>query len=261
MRWPFAGPNFIEGRDLQMDTLYIVMPAYNEQANIANTVRDWYPVVDALGEDCRLVIVDDGSKDDTYAILKQQAITHPKLIALNKPNGGHGATVLYAYHYALESGADYVFQTDSDGQTLASEFAPFWAKRADWDMVIGQRLRREDGFGRLVITRTLRATLNCFFHVYIPDANLAYRLLKAKPLAESLRYVPDGFYLANVLLSVIFAKAGRGVLSIPVTVRERQGGVNSINIAGSLKMGARAMRDLWRLRSVIRQVPGASADE
>ena len=244
-----------------MDKLYIVMPAYNEQANIANTVADWYPVVEAHGEESRLVIVDDGSKDSTYEVLQTLAKTHDKLIALTKPNGGHGATVLYAYRYALEAGADYIFQTDSDGQTLASEFTPFWDKRKEWDMLIGQRLRREDGLGRLIITRTLRATLYFYFHVFILDANLAYRMFQAKPLAESLCYVPENFYLSNVLLSVIFAKAKRKVLSIPVTVRERQGGVNSINIIGSLKMGFRAMRDLWKLRATVRQVPVRETDE
>ena len=47
--------------------------------------------------------------------------------------------MLYAYHYALEQGADYVFQTDSDGQTLPEEFWPFWEQRKEYDMLIGNR--------------------------------------------------------------------------------------------------------------------------
>ena len=52
--------------------------------------------------------------------------TRPLLVAQTKPNGGHGSTVLYGYRYAIENGADYVFQTDSDGQTPPSEFDEFW---------------------------------------------------------------------------------------------------------------------------------------
>lgn len=55
-----------------MDTLYIVIPAYNESENIKQVVEDWYPVVEAHDGDgnSRLVIMDDGSKDNTYEILK-----------------------------------------------------------------------------------------------------------------------------------------------------------------------------------------------
>ena len=54
------------------DKLYIVIPAYNESENIARTVEEWYPVVDKFGDDeSRLVIINDGSKDNTYDILKK----------------------------------------------------------------------------------------------------------------------------------------------------------------------------------------------
>ncbi|MFR5150156.1 MAG: glycosyltransferase [Ruminococcus sp.] len=65
----------------------------------------------------RLVIINDGSKDNTYELLQKCAATRPLLIPLDKPNGGHGPTVLYGYRYAIRQKADYIFQTDSDGQT------------------------------------------------------------------------------------------------------------------------------------------------
>ena len=92
------------------DKLFIVIPAYNESENIANVVNDWYPVVEKYGgEGSKLVIIDDGSKDNTYEIMKELASTKPLMEAVTKPNGGHGATVLYGYNYALENGADYIF--------------------------------------------------------------------------------------------------------------------------------------------------------
>ena len=80
-----------------MDKLYIVIPAYNEQDNIEQVINDWYPVIEKHNGDgqSRLVIIDDGSKDSTYEKLKQYAKTRPLLTPLTKPNGGHGATVLY----------------------------------------------------------------------------------------------------------------------------------------------------------------------
>ena len=114
-----------------MDTLYIVIPAYNESENIKRTIEEWCPVVEKHngGGASRLVIINDGSRDDTYEIASAECETHPLLTVLTKPNGGHGSTVLYGYRYALENGADYIFQTDSDGQTDPEEFEKFWQIR------------------------------------------------------------------------------------------------------------------------------------
>ena len=56
-----------------MDKLYIIIPAYNEQENIEEVVKDWHPIVEQRGEDSRLVIIDDGSKDATYEKLLELA--------------------------------------------------------------------------------------------------------------------------------------------------------------------------------------------
>ena len=130
-----------------MDTLYLIMPAYNEEANIAQVIEDWYPVVEKTGSAGRMVIVDDGSRDSTYALAKEAALTRPQLIPLTKRNGGHGAAVLYGYDYALEQNADYIFQTDSDGQTNPEEFWAFWKQRDQYDMVIGKRCHDKDAKG------------------------------------------------------------------------------------------------------------------
>ena len=54
------------------DTLYIVIPAYNEQDNIEDVVKDWHPIVEKYGSDkSKLVIINDGSKDNTYRNLKK----------------------------------------------------------------------------------------------------------------------------------------------------------------------------------------------
>ena len=70
------------------DSLYIVIPAYNEEENIVQVIEDWYPVVDARSGESRLVIVNDGSKDDTLNVLNKLKETRPKLIVLDKDNGG-----------------------------------------------------------------------------------------------------------------------------------------------------------------------------
>lgn len=237
--------------DNTMDKLFIVIPAYNEEENIKNVLNDWYPVVENHGKDSRLVIIDDGSKDNTFSIMQEFTAKFPQFLPITKSNSGHGSTVLYGYHYALENGADYVFQTDSDGQTLPSEFTPFWEDREKYDMIIGHRNKREDGFSRVLVTKTLKLVIRLSFGVSIIDANTPYRLLKAKTLKEYLPSIPKDFNLANVLLSVIYAKHKRAVKFIPITFRPRQGGVNSINMKRIFKIGKQALKDFKVLKKSI----------
>jgi len=225
------------------DSLYIVIPAYNEQDNIKQVVNDWYSIVEKYGTDSRLVVIDDGSKDDTYSILKELASSKPQLVPLTKPNGGHGATVLYGYKYALEHNADYIFQTDSDGQTLPSEFDPFWNSREKYDICIGYRGQRKDGLSRIVVTRVLRLVVALCFHVYVLDANTPYRLMSNASLKDCLQYIPDGFFLSNVALTAAYKKTGKKIHFIPITFRPRQGGVNSINLVKITKIGLKSFRD------------------
>ena len=236
-----------------MDKLYIVIPAYNEQDNIEEVVKDWYPVVEKYGEDSRLVIIDDGSKDATYEKLLQLAKERPQMEPLHKENGGHGATVLYGYQYAIDHGADYVFQTDSDGQTLPSEFDDFWNLREQYDMVIGHRKDRQDGFSRVFVTKVLKAVCLLCFHVKVQDANTPFRLMKAESLKKEMVLIPKDYNLSNVIVSVLFIKKGYGVKYLPITFRPRQGGVNSINMKKIFKIGQKAVKDFITINKIIKE--------
>lgn len=234
-----------------MDKLYIVIPAYNEEENINSVIEDWYPIVERIGNGSKLVIIDDGSKDSTYTMMKKAAETRAAFEPVTKPNGGHGATVLYGYRYAIDAGADYVFQTDSDGQTVPEEFWDFWNIREQYDMVIGHRKGRQDGISRIVVTKVLKMVLKLCFGVTIKDANTPFRLMKAQILSENMKFIPKDYNLSNVMVSVIYAKKKLPVKYLPVTFRQRQGGVNSINIKKITKIGKQALKDFLSINKIL----------
>ena len=240
-----------------MSVLYIVIPAYNESANIKKTIEQWYPIVEKYNDEgqSRLVVINDGSKDNTYELLCACAKDRPLLVPLTKPNGGHGPTLLYGYRYAVDQDADYIFQTDSDGQTLPEEFGQFWQRRKAYEMVIGHRKGRQDGASRVFVTKMLRLVIRICFHVTVTDANTPYRLMRSEALDASLELIPESFNLSNVMISVIFAKKQLPVRYIPITFRPRQGGVNSINLKKICKIGRQAVRDF---REMNRKLAGAA---
>jgi len=232
------------------EKLFAIIPAYNEHHTVKQVAREWHKVIEEISPESRLVIIDDGSKDDTYKILCELKKELPQLEPITKPNGGHGATILFGYKYALSNGAEFIFQTDSDGQTLPEEFNEFWRQRNNFDVLIGHRKNRQDGISRVFVTKVLKLVLYCTFHVSITDANTPYRLMKREILQKYIYKIPADYNLTNVLLSVLFTKGKEKIKYIPITFKPRQGGENSINLVKISKIGIQAVKDFKVFRRI-----------
>lgn len=232
---------------MKKDNLYIIIPAYNEEENIKNVICNWYEIIEKIGNNSKLVIIDDGSKDKTYQISKKLKIKYPNLIIIKKENEGHGATLLYGYEYAIKNNANYIFQTDSDGQTIATEFWAFWNNRKKYDAIIGNRNNRKDGISRIIVTKVLKLSLFFIFHIWINDANTPFRLIKKESLEDCIKDIPPKFNLSNVLLTVLLYKKNYSVKFQNITFRPRQGGINSINLKKITKIGFQAIKDLKKI--------------
>ena len=226
-----------------MSKIYFVMPAYNEAENIEDVVKAWYPVVEKSGPDSRLVVANDGSKDNTFKIMESLRSKYPQFIPLDKPNSGHGSTCLYLYNHAIENGAEYIFQTDSDGQTNPEEFWQMHEHREEYDFQIGHRLGRQDGFGRVFVTKTLRFIVWLMFHEWVVDANTPFRLMAVNKLKPILDVIPKDYFLCNVAISAIAVKWKYKIAWYRITFKPRQGGVNSINMKRIVKIGWKALKD------------------
>ncbi|QZN92587.1 glycosyltransferase family 2 protein [Limosilactobacillus panis] len=232
------------------EEMYIIIPAYNEAANIARLIKDWYPVIERHSGDghSRLVIINDGSKDNTYELIKEAEKQYPLLEGLTKANGGHGSAVLYGYRYAIKNNADYVFQTDSDNQTNPAEFEQFWQLRKKYDAVIGNRVHRQDGIQRIMVEKTLLMILRFYYGVKIPDSNAPYRLMKVELLKKYISKMPSDFNLPNVMLTTYFAYYHEKIKFLPISFVARQEGTNSINIPKITKIGWKALGDFRMLK-------------
>jgi len=239
-----------------MSKIYFVMPAYNEAENIENTIQQWYSVVKKLadeGEESRLAIANDGSKDNTFAIMQGLKEKYPLFEPLDKPNSGHGATVLYLYRHAIKNGADFIFQTDSDGQTNPDEFWQMWEKRKMFDFQIGYRKGREDGGSRIFVTKTLRLVVWMMFHVWVTDANTPFRLMATDKLQPIMDVIPSDYFLCNVAISAIAVKWHYKIGWYTITFKPRQGGVNSINMKRIFKIGWKALSDFMTINKKLKR--------
>ncbi len=237
-------------------SLYIVIPAYNEEKNIEKAISDWHPIVEqhnGINNNSRLVIINDGSKDSTYDIAVGLLEKYPLMTVLTKVNGGHGSTVLYGYRYAIANGADYVFQTDSDGQTNPDEFEQFWNCIEDYDAVIGNRPIRGDGKDRKFVENTVCLLLKIIFGITVKDANAPFRLMKASLVSKYIDKLPENFNLPNIMFTTYFVYFKEKVKFIDISFKPRQSGKNSINIKKIIKIGWKAIFDFAKLRKDIKK--------
>lgn len=226
-----------------MDSLYVVMPAYNEEENIEKTVRAWYPVLEGKAPESRLVIADCGSKDATHAILKQLQHELPQLDILENSERQHGPKVIALYKYAIKNEADYIFQTDSDGQTNPAEFDSFWKMRKQYDAILGHRNARGDGKSRAFVEHVVCFLLRCIFGVKVPDANAPFRLMRGSLIAKYIDRLPADYNIPNIMFTTYFSYYKENIAFKTVTFKPRQGGVNSVNIPKIIKIGWNALGD------------------
>jgi dolichol-phosphate mannosyltransferase len=226
--------------------LSVIMPAYNEEGAIEAAVaevRDW--ALDRI-RGAELVVVDDGSRDRTGAILDALAAVDPRIRVIHRVNGGHGP----ALRTGLEAArGDYLFLMDSDGQIPLSAFGPLWnAVGGGHDAAFGVRAHRQDPVLRLWLTRVIRRVLPMLFGVRLADANVPFKLLRRRLWDDARSVIPEDALTPSLFLAVFAAARGYDFVEIPVPHRERQTGVVSIRRWRLVKFCARAFRQLLTFR-------------
>ena len=236
-----------------MDSLYLVMPAYNEEENIAEVVRAWYPVLDGKDEASRMVVADSGSTDGTHGILEALREEFPKLEILSDTGKQHGPKVIALYDHAIRNGADYIFQTDSDGQTDPAEFDAFWNLRGRYAGIFGFRKERGDGKIRAFVERVVCLLLGLYFRVTVPDANAPFRLMRADTVAKYLPRMDPDYNLPNIMMTTFFAYYGEPIRFRKITFRPRQAGVNSVNVRKIVGIGWKALGDFHAFRKEMKR--------
>ncbi len=213
------------------------MPAFNEEENVEEVVKSWYSMLDGKDESSKLVVADSGSTDSTHAILEQLKTRYPKLEVLSETQLQHGPKVIALYNYAIQNNVDFVFQTDSDGQTNPDEFDSFWRQRNEYDGIFGVRKNREDGRIRAYVERIVCILLWLFFGVRVPDANAPFRLLKTKTVEKYLCFLDENFNIPNIIITAFFVLFKERYSFKLISFKARSKGTNSVNIWRILKTG------------------------
>jgi dolichyl-phosphate beta-glucosyltransferase len=225
--------------------LSVVVPAFNEAARIRRTVSDIRAEMDRLGVDAELIVVDDGSVDETAAIVAEVAASDARVKLVRAAHEGKGATVRRGM---VEARGAWRFLADADLSMPISELKRFLdAAAQDGDVIVGSReaggaRRVGEPWSRHAIGRVFNWTVKLLVLRGIADTQCGFKLFSARAaqLLFPLQQL-DGFGF-DVEILFLARRAGLLIREIPITwVYRRESKVN-------VTSGGRAFLDLLAVR-------------
>ena len=230
--------------------LVVVMPVYNEEAALEAVVTEWVLELNRLEIPFALLAVNDGSKDGSGVILQRLAERYPGSVTpVEKRNAGYGQACRTGYFLAVDRGAAWTLEVDSDGQCDPRFFSSFWNCRNQADSIFGERTTRDDGRSRVFITTACRLATFLACGIDLRDANVPYRLMRTSVLKEALTRIPDDFDMQNVALTLALKRdPSLRWKYVPIHFRKRLGGTSNFNFKRIVCMGGRLLLNLHKIR-------------
>jgi len=157
--------------------LSIFFPAYNDSGTIASLVITALRTARTLTPDHEVIVVNDGSADNTAEILDELARTYPQVrIVHHEKNRGYGGALRTGFASATR---ELVFYTDGDGQYDPAEMEVLWRRFDDSvDLVNGYKISRSDPLHRIIIGRIYHHTVKILFGLKVRDVDCDFRLMR-----------------------------------------------------------------------------------
>lgn len=221
-------------------TLSVFFPAYNEEENIAEAVRQAEKTVREITDTYEIIIVDDGSSDKTGKIADQMTRKNDHVrVVHHSPNQGYGAAIWSGIKSARY---DYVFFTDADLQFDLSELHNLVRFLPEQKAVLGFRARRKDSFIRRLNAKGWNMLNRFLFGLKVDDIDCAFKLLDRKTVS-GLEIKSRGAMMSAEML-IRLAEAGVEFKEVPVTHLPRERGVQT---GASPKVILRAFADMTKV--------------
>ncbi len=226
-------------------SISVFLPCYNEQDNVAHTVEKAVTVLEQIGADYEVIIINDGSSDATGGIADKLACCNSRIKVVHHPtNLGYGCAVQSGFKAATKK---FVFFTDGDGQFDINEMPPLLSLMAQYDIVTCYRINRQDPLIRK-INAWCWTKLVCFlFNMKIRDIDCAFKLFKRETV-DAAKLVSTGALIDAETLARAVRK-GCKITQVGVHHYPRTAGVPT---GAKLSVIFRAFRELFKLYNQIK---------
>lgn len=203
-----------------MTRTLVIIPALNEEAALPSVVRAVLTYV----PDCDLLVIDDGSTDDTARVAREAGA---RVVSLPF-NMGVGTALRTGFRYAARHGYDRVVQTDADGQHDPAQITSLLAALDDGaDLVVGSRFKSRDGHYAVARARgaamsMLRVAMRIFIGQPIADTTSGFRGFSRSLVEQFSHTYPREFLSDTVEVLLMAGYAGHRIVEVPVTMKHRE---------------------------------------
>ncbi len=223
-------------------TLSIVLPCYNEEANIAAAVHDVHTWMTAEKIEGDIIVVDDGSKDVSLSILEnlQKSLSNLRVVRHAK-NGGYGIAVRSGCDAAT---TEWIAFMDSDGQFKAKDFNLLLPYTKDFSFVTGRRARRADSFVRNMFGKVLGGMNLIVLGLWVRDVNCGMKMF-SKDIWPTIRPTRGVEKLFNTEMFLRLKRNNIPWKTVNVPHYPRLLGTPT---GGSIRVIFRMFKELWDLR-------------
>jgi glycosyltransferase involved in cell wall biosynthesis len=228
-----------------------VMPAFNEEANLEQSVGRMANALQACTRGFEIIVVDDGSQDGTAAVLERLKAAHPNLRVIRHPlNRGYGAALRSGFGAARFS---WIFLMDADNQFDPAEVERLLARAAGADIVAGYRKHRRDPVLRRLNAWAFFTMVRLLFGGLVRDVNCAFKLMR-REMIERMALHSEGA-LINTEILVLARQLGARVVEVPVEHYPRKAGKQT---GANIRVVIRAFAELLAFRAEMRKVERAA---
>ena len=226
-----------------MPSISLVMPAYNEADNIEPMVAEATPALEANADSYEIIVVDDGSADDTAAVTRRVMETHPHVRLVEHPvNKGFGAAVFSGFTSAEK---DWIFYTDADRQFVLSELERFVPYMEEADLIAGYRAPRRDPFLRVFYGKGWSALCALVFGYTVRDVDCGFKLFRREIIENLAPQIASRGATFSIEWLVRAKRAGYRFVELPVSHRPRVAGSQT---GANINVLTRAFRELMQFR-------------
>lgn len=227
----------------KFEELSIFFPFWNEQENLERVINKAIPVANKVAKKWEIIMVDDGSSDNTLQMMKDIAKKDNRLVVTaHDVNRGYGAALKTGFSRAKYK---YIVFNDGDGQFDFSEIIKFMEKIDNSDMVVGFRKKRHDHPFRHLLMLLLKIWDYVFFGFRFKDIDCGFKLFKKEALTKILPLTSEGAMITTEILARA-KKAKLRILEVEVHHYPRIYGDQS---GGNLRVILRAIKEslmLWK---------------
>jgi glycosyltransferase involved in cell wall biosynthesis len=219
-----------------------IFPCYNDETTIGGLVDDAHAALSPLVADVEVIVVNDGSADDSRATLDSLAEDRPWLRVIHHDkNGGYGQALLSGFDAAKH---EWIFYTDGDAQYDASEAALLVPLATDdIDVVQGYKIGRGDSWHRKVIGRVYHHIVKRLFNLKVRDTDCDFRLFRRQLIIDRPLTSSTGVICVEMMRS--FDRAGARFVEIPVHHYFRPSGKSQFFRLPAIARSARQLLALW----------------